>query len=478
MKRIFFPMLLCLIFILVLPSTGLGQSAQGVDPLESDQPFSLRVRDVDIRDVLTIIAEEYRLNLILSDKVKGKITYDIEHTSLRDGFTAILRSSGLTYVIDGNIIRVDDQAELRKKLRTELDIYKARQELREAQKLEDPLETAYVNLNYIGTTLSTEKGKETTDLQDAMEKLLSHNKEKGVDRGANVSIIKKTNTLVITDVKENVREIAEMAKKLDLPTGQVRIDARIVEANRDFSQELGIRWGGQAVKNVGRREDPKGTLRFGGPSIVDPASGGVIGGGDIVNVPVINPAGIFNLGWLSTTAAIRNLDVELSALEETGDVKIVSKPSVLVVQNQAAEIFVGERVPVAEGYDAETAQVSVRLEDVGTKLKITPQITRDGSIFMLVDVEKSEISGETVIQGQPYDTIGTKRATTQVLVRDGDTVVIGGLLSTRKEENRERVPFLSRVPIVGLLFKSKEDISEYRELMIFITPQVATQLGG
>jgi len=467
MKRVTFPILLCLVFLLVLSFRDLGQASPSKDPLESDKRFSLRVRDVDIRDVLTIIAEEYGLNLILSPAVSGRITYDIENTSLRDGFNAILRSSGLTYVIDGNIIRVDEQAELRKKLRAELDIYKARQELREARKLEKPLETAYVNLNYIGTTLSKEKGRETTDLQDAMEKLLSHNKEKGVDRGANVSIIKKTNTLVITDVEENIREIAEMAKKLDLPTGQLRIDTRIVETNRDFSQELGIRWGGQAVKNVGRREDPKGTLTLGGPA-----------GGDIVNVPVVNPAGIFSLGWLSSKVAIRNLDIELSALEETGDVKIVSKPSLLVVQNQRAEIFVGEKVPVAEGYDAETAQVSIRLEDVGTKLKITPQITRDGSIFMLVDVEKSEITGTTVIQGQPYDTLGTKRATTQVLVRDGETVVIGGLLSTRKEAKRERVPFLSRVPIVGLLFKSKEDISEYRELMIFITPQIVTQLGG
>jgi type II secretory pathway component GspD/PulD (secretin) len=97
---------------------------------------------------------------------------------------------------------------------------------------------------------------------------------------------------------------------------------------------------------------------------------------------------------------------------------------------------------------------------------------------MLVDVEKSEISGTTTIQGQEYDTLGTKRATTQVLVKDGETVVIGGLLSTRREENRDRVPFLSRVPIVGLLFKSKEDVSEFDELMIFITPQLVAQLGG
>ena len=463
MKRAAFPIFLCLIFILAISSRGLSQSPQSTDPLESDKPFSLRVRDVDIRDILTIIAQEYGLNLILSPAVSGRITYDIENTSLRDGFNAILRSSGLTYVIDGNIIRVDEQAELRKKLRTELDIYKARQELREAEKLEEPLETAYVNLNYIGTTLSKEKGGETTDLQDAMEKLLSHKKEKGIDRGANVSIIKKTNTLVITDVEENVREITEMAKQLDLPTGQVKIDARIVETNRDFSQELGIRWGGQAVKLPGRRERPKGTITFGGAA-----------GGDVVDLPVINPTGIFSLGWLSTAAGLRSLDIELSALEAIGDVKIVSKPSVLVVQNQGAEIFVGEKVPVAEGYDAETAQVSIRLEDVGTKLKITPQITRDGSIFMLVDVEKSEISGQTVIQGQPFDTLGTKRASTQVLVRDGDTVVIGGLLSTRKEANRDRVPFLSKVPIVGLIFKSKEDISEYRELIIFITPQIVT----
>ena len=469
MKRAAFYISLCLIFLLAVSSVALGQSPPSKDPLDSDKRFSLRVRDVDIRHVLTIIAEEYGLNLVLSPAVSGRITYDIEDTSLRDGFSAILRASGLTYVIEGNIIRVDDQAELRKKLRAELDIYKARQELREARKLEEPLETAYVNLNYIGTTLSREKGRETTDLQEAMEKLLSHEKEKGVDRGANVSIIKKTNTLVITDVEENVREIAEMAKKLDLPTGQVKIDARIVEASRDFSQELGIRWGGTARIRVGSTSDRKGDITFGSPA-----------GGDIVNLGVTTPpgtfpSGIFNLGWLSSTAMLRNLDVELSALEATGDVRIVSKPSVLVVQNQVAEIFVGEKVPVAEGYDAETAQVSIRLEDVGTKLHITPQITRDGSIFMLVDVEKSEILGQTIIQNAPYDTIGTKRASTQVLVRGNETVIIGGLLSTRKEANRDRVPFLSRVPIVGMLFKSKEDVSEYRELMIFITPQIVTQ---
>jgi len=464
MKRVSLPIVLWMIFLLGLSSRGLSQSPQSKDPLESDKSFSLRVRDVDIRDILTIIAQEYGLNLILSPAVSGRITYDIENTSLRDGFNAILRSSGLTYVIDGNIIRVDEQTELRKKLRAELDIYKARQELREAQKLEEPLETAYVNLNYIGTTLSKEKGGETTDLQEAMESLLSHKKEKGVDRGANVSIIKKTNTLVITDVEDNIREIAEMAKKLDLPTGQVKIDARIVEASRDFTQRLGIKWGGSGVKTVGRTERPKGTITFGGPA-----------GGDVVNLPVTNPAGIFSLGWLSTAVGLRNLDIELSAMEDTGDVEIISKPSVLVVQNQVAEIFVGEKVPVAEGYDAETAQVSIRMEDVGTKLHITPQITRDGSIFMLVDLEKSEIVGETTIQGFSYDTIGTKRASTQVLVGDRETVVIGGLLSTKKQANRDRVPFLSRVPIVGMLFKSKEDISEYRELMIFITPQIVSQ---
>jgi type IV pilus assembly protein PilQ len=467
MKRVSFPIVLCMTLLLALAAGGLGQSPQVKNPLESDQLFSLKVRDVDIRDVLTIIAEEYGLNLILSPAVSGRITYDIENTSLRDGFNAILRSSGLTYVIEGNIIRVDEQAELRKKLKNELDIYKARQELREARKLEDPLETTYVNLNYIGTTLSKEEGGETTDLQEAMEKLLSHNKEKGVDRGANVSIIKKTNTLVITDVEENVREIAEMAKKLDLPTGQVKIDARIVETNRDFSQELGIRWGGRATFRAGSTSNRKGDLTLDGSA-----------GGDIVNLPVVNPAGVFSLGWLSSTSALRQLDIELSALEDTEDVKIISKPSVLVVQNQEAEIFVGEKVPVAEGFDAETAQVSIRLEDVGTKLRITPQITRDGSIFMLVDVETSEISGTTTIQGQPFDTLGTKRANTQVLVKNGETVVIGGLLTTRKEENRNRVPFLSRVPIVGLLFKSKEDISEYRELMIFITPQIVARLEG
>jgi type IV pilus assembly protein PilQ len=145
--------------------------------------------------------------------------------------------------------------------------------------------------------------------------------------------------LVITDVEENVREIAEMAKKLDLPTGQVRIDSRIVEASRDFSQELGIKWGGKAVKTVGSRADPTGTLRLGRPP----------GGGNIVDLPVTIPAGALSLGWLSSKVALRNLDIELSALEETGDVKIVSKPSVLCSKINWRKYSWGRRSPLPRG---------------------------------------------------------------------------------------------------------------------------------
>lgn len=443
------------------------------DLLSSDKPLSIRVRDLDIRDLLRIIAEEYGLNIVIGKGVEGRISYEIENTTLRAGFDAILKSNGLGYVIDDNIIRVDDLKTLRSKLKEELEIYHAQQELKQAKKLEKPLQTKEITLDYIGDTLSSRKGK-AKNLKEILEPLLSHKKEKGVDRGANIQLLGESNTLVVTDVEENLREIEAVAKRLDRPPSQVRIEARVVEINHSDSLGLGIQWGG---KYEHQKSDGSRTTAIGGRR--GSATGSILGTAQNlgVNLPIIgdfSPVGTIGLTLLDNLS----LDVELQAMEAKGKLKLISRPSLQVVENENAEILVGRQVPVPKGLDPETGQVEVSQEDIGTKLNITPQITQDGNIVMLVKIERSSIGDEVTIQGQPYFTINKRNAASQVRVKDGETVVIGGLVTTDERKAQQSVPFFSKIPILGLLFRSKTKSKAFDETMIFLTPQIVNAKKG
>ncbi len=441
--------------------------ARAADLLSSEKPLSIRVRDADIRDVLRVIAEEYDLNIVIGKGVEGRMSYQIEKTTLRAGFNAILKSSGLGYVIEDNVIRVDELTAIRSGLQDELEIYRAQQQLKQARKLNKPLRTREIDLDYIGDSISARKGK-GKELKDVLEPLLSHQKEKGVDRGANIQLLGESNTLLVTDVEDNLQEIEAVAKRLDRPPAQVRIEARVVEINHADSFALGIQWGGlyentsgdRTTAIGGRRGDPTGSL-LGTPQNLG------------VNLPILGdfePVGTIGLTVLDKLS----LDIELQAMEAKGKLKLVSKPSIQVVENENAEILVGQQVPVPQGLDPETGQVEVAQEDIGTLLNITPQITQDGNIVMVVKIERSTIGENVVIQGQPFFTINKRNATSQVRVRDGQTMVIGGLVFTEERKARQSVPFLSKIPIVGVLFRSKTEAKEFDETMIFITPHVVT----
>ncbi|MBW2059358.1 MAG: hypothetical protein JRH07_02440 [Deltaproteobacteria bacterium] len=443
--------------------------ARAGDLLSSDKPLTIRVRDADIRDVLGIIAEEYGLNIVLGKGVKGRISYEIEDTTLRAGLDAILKSNNLGYVIEDNIIRVDDLKSLRLTLQQELEIRRAQQQLREARKLEEPLQTREITLDYIGETLSSGKNK-AKELKNLLEPLLSHKKEKGIDRGANVQLLKQTNTLVVTDVEENLREIEAVAKALDRPPAQVRIEARVVEMFHGDSLGLGIQWGGR-YESTETTADGKPKRTIGGRR--GSQSGSLQGtpqnlGVDLPLVGDFAPVGTIGYTLLGNLS----LDIELQALEQKGKLHLVSKPSIQVVENENAEIVVGQQVPVPQGLDPETGQVEVAQQQIGTKLNIKPKITRDGSVVMEVKIERSTIGDNVLIQGEPYFTINKRNAASLVRVRDGETVVIGGLVTTDQRSTRQAVPVLSRIPILGLLFRSKIEKKEFDETMIFLTPHI------
>jgi len=165
-------------------------------------------------------------------------------------------------------------------------------------------------------------------------------------------------------------------------------------------------------------------------------------------------------------------------MEEKGELEIISRPSIQVVENENAEILVGQQVPVPSGLDPETGQVEVSQEDIGTSLNITPQIMEDGSILMVVEIERSVIGDDVVIQGEPFFTINKQTAASHIRVQDGETIVIGGLIETIERKAHRSVPLLSKIPILGLLFRSKEEEKQFDELMIFLTPHIVNGEKG
>jgi type IV pilus assembly protein PilQ len=193
-----------------------------------------------------------------------------------------------------------------------------------------------------------------------------------------------------------------------------------------------------------------------------------------VDLPIIGDfAPVGTIGY--TLLDNLSLDIELQALESTGKLKLVSKPSLRVVENESAEILVGSQVPVPRGLDPETGQVEVSQEEIGTKLNIIPQITGDSHVVLKVEVERSTIGDNVIIQGEPYFTIDKRNASSQVMVSDGETVVIGGLVSTDERKTQQSVPFFSKVPIVGLLFRNRTESKDFDETMIFLTPHIVTE---
>ena len=462
--------------VLLFPMLMSSGVARATDLLSSDKPLSIKVRDVDIRDVLRVIAEEYGLNIVIGKGVEGRISYEIENTTLRAGFDAILKGNGLGYVIEDNIIRVEDLKALRSKLQEELEIHRAQQELKQARKLRKPLQTKEITLDYIGDTISSRKGK-AKQLKEILEPLLSHKKEKGIDRGANVQLLEESNTLVVTDVEDNLQEIEAVARRLDTPPSQVRIEARVVEMFHSDSLGLGIQWGGK-YESTSKNPDgtPKRTIGGRRTGTTGPTLQGTSRnlGVDLPIVGDFSPVGTIGFTLLDNLS----LDIELQAMEDKGKLKLISKPSIQVVENEDAEILVGSQVPVPKGLDPETGQVEVAQEDVGTKLRITPQITQDGNIVMRVEVERSSIGEEVTIGGAPFFTINKRNATSQVRVKDGETVVIGGLVTTEETENQHSVPFLSKIPILGLMFRNKTESKDFDETMIFITPHVVNSEKG
>jgi len=415
--------------------------------------ISLDLQDADLVNVLRLFGELANLNIILSPDVKGKVTVRLVNIPWDQAMEIVLRMNGLGYAVEDNILRIASQGALAKEAEEEL-------KTKEAKKKAEDLVTRIIPINY-----STAE-----NVQGTIKKSLSPRGETVVDA--------RTNTLIVKDIARAVDEVLELVKRLDKPTPQIMIEARIVEANLTFNRSLGVQWGGKfsadaAHGNATGLQFPNSIGITGGPTLPGTASGTWTPSGNyFVNLPApvgsATGGGAIGFQFGSLTKAF-NLDLILSALESTGEGKVISTPRVSALDNKEAKIEQGVSIPYA------TAQAggatNIQFIDAKLSLIVTPHATPDNKIFMKIKATKNapdpSLSGAN---NQPA--IRKNEAETEILLADGETAVIGGILIVDRSQSVNQIPFLGDIPFIGWLFKSKTTREDKRELLIFITPRV------
>ncbi|MCK8516847.1 type IV pilus secretin PilQ [Methylonatrum kenyense] len=431
------------------------ERAQREDPEYTGERLSLNFQDIEVRAVLQLIADFTGLNVVVSDRVTGNLTLRLQNVPWDHALDIILRTQGLDKRITDNVMLVAPAEEIAERERLDAQARRDEEELA-------PLRSDYFQINY------AKAGDISTLLQSADATLLS-------ERG-NVTIDERTNTLIIRDTESNLSEIRRLINRLDIPVRQVLIESRIVLANDDFSRELGVRFGASAQRRLSRGDGAViGGTRPGG--IADPGTGfpaetdspGLLTGtefreGQLVDLPVNDPAGA--VGLAIGRIGDRLLQLELSALESEGRGEIVSSPRVITSNQRTASIKQGVEIPYQEATASGATNVS--FQEAVLALDVTPQITPDNRVIMDLEVSKDTI-GE-VFLGVP--SIDTQSVTTQVLVENGETVVLGGIYERDRRQQVSRVPFFGSLPGIGWLFRSNLRIDENSELLIFVTPRI------
>ena len=422
--------------------------------------ISFDFQDANVDDVVRLIADVSGMNFVIEEGVTGKTNVKLDTIPWDQALDLILKinTPQLVAVVDDGIYRIMKLEKLKKIRLDKSEEAKIKKDEDEAATAVLPLETKTIRLSYA----------KAVNVEKNVRKFMSSR----IKSDALLAVDERTNSLIIKDVEKNISEIEDVIKTLDKPTPEVKIEARIVEVNDKFQRALGIQWGGKfiaspATGNATSHEFPN-TISLGGI----PGTSTLAGNKYLVNLPVA--AATSGLGLLlGNTNNTLNLDIQLSALETENKARTLNKPELLVIDNETAKIQVGSQLPIIT--IDEQGKQSVTWKDVGIILEVTPQITADKSIFMKVKVEKSARGVDVQTTEGLQFSIDTTTSETKVMIRSGDTAVIGGLYFTSKSSIKDETPFLSRVPIFGNFFKRKDKTEERRELLIFLTPRVVEQ---
>lgn len=425
--------------------------------------LSLNFQDIEVRSVLQLIADFTDLNLVASDTVGGNITLRLDNVPWDQALELVLKTKGLDKRVVGNVMMVAPAAEIAERERQEIETQKQLQELA-------PLYTEYMRVRYA----------------DAEEIFKLFDKDgdgggSGDDGGSTQSILSergsaivdtRTNSIILTDTAEKIEAFRRLIEQIDIPIRQVMIEARIVIANTDFREELGVKWGaagmdtpqnsllGFSGSHEGLDSDPGTPWDFfqaGGTTDIEENLA--------VDLGVTNPAGSLALSFLNDNVL---LTMELSALADAGHAELVSQPKVITGDKQKAHIQSGTEIPYQEA--SSSGATSTSFKEAVLQLEVTPQITPDDHIIMDLVVNQDSVGEIDLASGIP--TISVTELETQVLVANGQTVVLGGIFQTEQIQGETKVPLLGDIPFVGRAFKQTVNSETKRELLIFITPKI------
>lgn len=408
--------------------------------------ISLNFQNINIRAVLQLLADFTGVNMVVSDKVQGDITLRLNDIPWDQALDIILTTQGLDKRRTGNVMLIDTKKSLDEMEQAQL---KSQQSI---EKLE-PIRSDLLQINYA-------KAADIAILiKDKQNSLLS-------ERGK-ISVDVRTNTIWIQDTGTKIEEVRELIKQLDIPVKQVLIEARIVEVSKDFSQDLGIRWG------ISRPTHLSGTLEGANQLAQGTAPANVLPLNRRLNLDLgAVPAGVTPATVGIALARLGDnilLDLELSALESEGRAELISSPRLITTNQQAAVIESGEEIPYQES--TSSGATAVAFKKAVLSLKVIPQITPDNKILMDLQINQDRPSAER-FNGVP--SIITKEIQTNVLVNNGQTIVLGGIYRQDKNSAINRIPFFGELPVVGVLFRNKQITLHNEELLIFITPKIIT----
>lgn len=411
----------------------------------SGEKLSLNFQDIDVRSVLQLIADFTDLNLVASDTVQGNITLRLQNVPWDQALDLVLKTKGLDKRKIGNVLLVAPADEIAARERQELESQKQIAELA-------PLKRELIQVNYA-------KAADIAKLFQSVTSSAGESVSEVAERGS-ITVDDRTNSIIAYQTDEKLEELRRIVVQLDIPVRQVMIEARIVEANVDYDKELGVNWKGARIGD--NNWVTGGGIGDGGRASTDSLTGAL---GTFVDMGSQNASSSIGIGFITDNTV---LDLELSAMEKTGNGEVVSQPKVVTSDKETAKILKGAEIPYQEA--SSSGATSTSFKEAALSLEVTPQITPDNRIIMEVKVTKDEPDFANALNGVPP--IKKNEVNAKVLVMDGETIVIGGVFSNTQTKITDKVPFLGDLPYLGRMFKRDVVQDSKNELLVFLTPRI------
>ncbi|ACV27650.1 type IV pilus secretin PilQ [Kangiella koreensis] len=412
-------------------------------PTYTGETLTLQFQDMDLKAILHTLGDFAGINIVISDDVQGSMALNLVNVPWDQALDIILKSKGLGKRQEGNVMMIAPADIIAQREQQELEANKQQEELA-------PLRTELIQVNY------AKAAEIAAILQAGLGGGSGDGKSVGIlsERGS-VTTDQRTNTILVQDVSTKIEDVRRLVAQLDIPVRQVLIEARIVTADDGFARDLGSRFGVSDVMNSGE-----------------------VNGDFNVNLPIANPAGSLGLSFARLQDGIV-VDMELSALESENRGEVVASPKVITANQKEAFIKAGEEIPYLQG--ASSGAANVQFKEAVLELKVTPQITPDGRVILDLAITQ-DTRGENVIFTSPdgggssgAPAINTQEIGTQVLVDNGETIVLGGIFQHRTTYDESKVPLLGDIPLLGWLFKNTQREDTKQELLIFVTPKIIEQ---